>query len=289
MTDSAIVGNPAIRWITVGDEVDYWPVFSPDGDAVLFTRGSKETSLMIVSVKTGELRPFLKDPPSELTMQTRADWSRTKEATVAFAGNGGIWLAEKDGSGVRQLNGTGSMIYPSWYPDGEAMAVMYTKDNSAPQTLKISRDGAILGPLSPPDLYPGMPSVNQRSPQSIVYPGQIADGAYDQNNNQIWITTISGETARRMEMAQGRQPWWSPDGRLIAFMSTRSGAAAMYVAPPDGSVVLRLTDPAIVAQHPKWSPDGERIVFAGKPRADGPTKIGILSPGDVPRFRCLFG
>lgn len=63
-------------------------------------------------------------------MQTRADWSRVKEKTVVFAGNGGIWLTEKDGSGVRYLKGTESMIYPSWYPDGESMAVMYTKEGS---------------------------------------------------------------------------------------------------------------------------------------------------------------
>lgn len=37
--------------------------FSPDGDDVLFTRGEKETRLMIVSVKTGELRAFLRDAP----------------------------------------------------------------------------------------------------------------------------------------------------------------------------------------------------------------------------------
>jgi Tol biopolymer transport system component len=92
-----------------------------------------------------------------------------------------------------------------------------------------------------------------------------------------------------VEAAQARAPWWSPDGRLIAIESTRRAAQmSIYVTTPDASAVLRLTDPILDAQHPKWSPDAKRIVFAGRPTPKSPFKIGILIPGEVPQFDCLF-
>jgi TolB protein len=57
-------------------------------------------------------------------------------------------------------------------------------------------------------------------------------------------------------------PSWSPDGKRIAFTSTRDGNPELYVADADGKNRVRLTsDPAIDA-HPCWSPDGRTIVFA---------------------------
>lgn len=281
-------GSDSIRWITTGDTIDYWPVFSPDGKSVLFTRGPDDgATLMLISLVTGEVRPFLQETPPGATTQTRPDWSHAKDHRVAFAANNGIWLVEEDGSKPVLLPNTGGMIYPSWYPDGKAMAVM---NGPEPATLKIGIDGQTLGPLSPPGLYTGMPSVNQAKPDLLLYPGQPAEGAYDQNNNQLWLTENSGMTASKVEVAQARAPWWSPDGKRAAFESTRSGdGMAVYVATPDASIVFRLTDPAIEGQHPKWSHDGKQIVFVGKPSGSGPGKIALLFPDKVPGYSCVFG
>lgn len=63
-------------------------------------------------------------------------------------------------------------------------------------------------------------------------------------------------------LSHEESPCWSPDGKRIAFTSTRHGNQELYVASRDGKDVIRLTsDPALDA-HPSWSPDGERIAFA---------------------------
>ena len=267
-----------VRWITSGGEADYWPVFSPDGLRVLFTRGPEGGSaLMVVDAAGGDATPFLVDAPPGLTMQTRADWSLDDPYTVAFAGNGGIWLAGGDGTSPALLPGTQGMIYPAWFPGGDALAVMQTSTNG-PSTRKISRSGAGLGPLSPPDLYTGMPTVFRNDPTLLAYPGQPAEGRYNQDVNRIWISRDGGRSARKLDDEQGRQCWWSPgDIPVLAFMSTRSGeGAAVYLANPDGTSLVRLTDPAVRAQHPKFSPNHDRIVIAGVPDVPGPTRIGIL-------------
>jgi Tol biopolymer transport system component len=57
-------------------------------------------------------------------------------------------------------------------------------------------------------------------------------------------------------------PQISPEGKRIAFHSTRSGQAEIWVADADGSNALQLTSMgAPVTGSPRWSPDGAFIAF----------------------------
>lgn len=55
---------------------------------------------------------------------------------------------------------------------------------------------------------------------------------------------------------------YSPDGKRIAFHSTRSGASEIWVSDAYGQNPARLTDfHAPITGSPRWSPDGQWIVF----------------------------
>jgi len=58
-----------------------------------------------------------------------------------------------------------------------------------------------------------------------------------------------------------QQPSWSPDGRKIAFTSTRDGNNQIYVMNADGSGPTRLTTNSTGDFEPSWSPDGSKISF----------------------------
>ena len=57
------------------------------------------------------------------------------------------------------------------------------------------------------------------------------------------------------------QAAWSPDGRKIAFWSSRSGIGHIYVMNPDGSGVTQLTG-GDFEDGPSWSPDGAKIAYS---------------------------
>jgi Tol biopolymer transport system component len=55
-------------------------------------------------------------------------------------------------------------------------------------------------------------------------------------------------------------PQYSPDGKRIAFTSTRTGTLQIWVCDSDGSNSVQLTD-FEGAATPRWSPDGRYIAF----------------------------
>ncbi len=63
-------------------------------------------------------------------------------------------------------------------------------------------------------------------------------------------------------------PNLSPDGRQLAFQSTRGGSWAIWIADANGANPRRLYDGAGAGKdpvNPVWSPDGRQIAFAMRP------------------------
>jgi DNA-binding SARP family transcriptional activator len=72
-------------------------------------------------------------------------------------------------------------------------------------------------------------------------------------------------------------PSWSPDGRQIAFATTRyaDGGGTFDIAIVDvaSGAVRRLTATRDIETSPQWSPDGSRIAFVRQPERLGPAAL----------------
>ncbi|HJT36908.1 MAG TPA: S9 family peptidase, partial [Actinomycetota bacterium] len=88
----------------------------------------------------------------------------------------------------------------------------------------------------------------------------------------IWLVPADGSRApQRLTSGTKKDsaPRWSPDGRSIAFTSTRDkDEAQLYVIAVDGGEARRLTDMKEAIGDVAWSPDGTQIAFSARIRPD---------------------
>src|SRR4029079_10958289 len=95
--------------------------------------------------------------------------------------------------------------------------------------------------------------------------GEIAVVRKLPSGTEIWAVKASnGSGARRIVTGQAAYPAWSPDGRSVAFASTRFGGKyQVFLATAAGGNVRRITSDPAQAIFPTWSPDGTRIAYEG--------------------------
>jgi TolB protein len=82
---------------------------------------------------------------------------------------------------------------------------------------------------------------------------------------QVFLSNPYEATGKRLTSPPGENslPAWSPDGRRVAFVSTRHGEgnSEIYVMNADGSNPVRLTNHSQIDTSPTWSPSGSHIAF----------------------------
>jgi dipeptidyl aminopeptidase/acylaminoacyl peptidase len=101
--------------------------------------------------------------------------------------------------------------------------------------------------------------------RTVLYVRTITDPESGARNSDIWSVPADGSAAPRRVIAGEKSentPRFSPDGKRIAFISTREGAPQVYLADTDGANVRALTRLAAGVLPPLvWSGDGRRIAF----------------------------
>jgi TolB protein len=113
--------------------------------------------------------------------------------------------------------------------------------------------------------------------------------APNQGDIEVYTVTSDGKNLQPVAKSEGKLsheewPAWSPDGKWIAYTSTRDDNQELYLAGPDGSEKRRLTnDPALDA-HPSWSPDNRRIAFATDRWGDLELAVLDVDSGQVTRL-----
>lgn len=99
----------------------------------------------------------------------------------------------------------------------------------------------------------------------VAFVRTTTDVATGRRNADIWVVPSDGSAPPRLLVGGEKSentPRWSPDGRRIAFISNREGAANLYLADADGGNVRQVTTLAAGVQPPVvFSPNGAMLAF----------------------------
>ena len=126
---------------------------------------------------------------------------------------------------------------------------------------------------------------------------------------EIWVMNINGTDLRQLTKNQLKDyqgnnysPAWSPDGKEIAFISNRSGKAAVWITKSSGAkpyqmtsgLPYQLTTGGNGDWGPVWSPDGSVMVYSSlrdgiletttaydDPRREMGLGHGFINKGDI--------
>jgi dipeptidyl aminopeptidase/acylaminoacyl peptidase len=100
--------------------------------------------------------------------------------------------------------------------------------------------------------------------RTVVYMRTTTDMKSGKRNADLWSVPAEGGAAK--ELAGGEKsentPRWNPNGKQLAFISTRDGDPQVYVADAGGGGVRKITDLAMGVQPPLiFSADGSKVAF----------------------------
>jgi len=96
----------------------------------------------------------------------------------------------------------------------------------------------------------------------VAYALTTPDMSANRNASNIWIVaTAGGAPLQLTQSGHDSSPEWSPDGKMVAFLSSREGNSQVYLLPMDGGEAHAVTHLSTGADVVKWSPDGKSIAF----------------------------
>jgi dipeptidyl aminopeptidase/acylaminoacyl peptidase len=111
--------------------------------------------------------------------------------------------------------------------------------------------------------FPSNPDI---SPDGATVVYQIGRPNWQENafDADIWLVSLANPLKpRKLNAGPGwnGDAQWSPDGKLIAFLSDRSGCRQVFIISPGGGEARQLTTIDSGINEIQWSPDSQSIAF----------------------------
>src|SRR5581483_2238508 len=122
------------------------------------------------------------------------------------------------------------------------------------------------------------PRISPDGARVLYSKSELAKWKDNKRNSTIWIVDADGSNNHQfLSSDKDRSPAWSPDGKYVAFLSTRDqasgrdgdasgdgGGAQIWVIPVSGGEATKLTDHKGAIRSFEWSKDSASIFFVAE-------------------------
>lgn len=253
----------------------YWPMpdiapaldWSPDGRTLLVSEQlsvSSPVHLVQLNLATGERRQIT-HPANGTTGDLEAKYSPDgTQIAMHRGGYGDIYLVSVSGetssSPARALTITNPGVRGlTWSRDGRYVLFGSRGNGNGWEIWQVDTNGKNLAPLVSNGFDATSPAL---SPDGLTLALE-----HDDHVTNLTAIPLAGGGEPHPFAPSSRQdytPAWSPNGRRVAFISTRSGPMEIWLANADGSHMEQITqiNGNGFPLSPTWSPDGQCILFA---------------------------
>lgn len=106
---------------------------------------------------------------------------------------------------------------------------------------------------------------------TLVYSVRSVDREEDRYRHTIWSVPVDGGAAVQLSEAmtgQDQSPHWSPDGKTLAFLSSRSSSTQIFLLPKAGGEASQISNfPGGVSDF-AWTPDGRSMIVSSAVTVD---------------------
>jgi dipeptidyl aminopeptidase/acylaminoacyl peptidase len=191
---------------------------------------------------------------------------------IAFESEGDIWHVDVATGLTRRLTThVSSDRAAAWSPDGQSIAFVSSRWGQT-DIYVMSRDGERAALRRVTNDGPGE-ALPTWSPDGATI---LFTSARDEHfySRAIYAVALAGGEIRRLtppDDARNNLPFFSPDGRRVAYISDRSGFLNIWTMNPDGGDHRQITRVPQDQDYPendyiqtlglRWSPDGRRLLY----------------------------
>lgn len=222
---AAMSPGPKFTKIRIPTKLSWSVKLSPDGKDLALISDEK----IWIMPLSGNIGPDFPGKPAPLnTEEIRVEWSG-----LSWSGDG-KWIAFNDPG----MSGPNQIIY-----------IVPSSGGKPKKIVENFRDARV---------------VNYRI--SLSPDGRtLAHSSVENKEQHIFTTPADGGSPKQLVDMQAREPAFSPDGKMIAFVEDKDlgvgeGGLGLWVVPAQGGTPHLLAD-AGKASSPVWSPDARMIVF----------------------------
>ena len=224
------------RRITINRNLNINPNWSPDGRSIAYSSyRTGVPDILISNIYAGTMENPTKGVGQNFLPMFSPDGTRLLFMSMRD-GNSEIYLMNRDGSDVRRLTNNPAIDgSPTWSPTGTQIA--FTSERTGtPQIYVMNVDGSGLRRIS-------SESYADRATWSPAPYNEIAYSARTGPGFDIKILSIASGETRQITFGEGtnESPVWAPNGRHLAFMSTRQGRSQIFTVDRDGRNLRQIT------------------------------------------------